>query len=315
MKDPIVSIITPAYNAAVHLPEAIESVRSQSFKEWEMIISDDGSTDDTFQIADEYSRRDPRIRVISNPNSGRPGIARNRALKHSRGKTITFLDADDLWETDKLELQLKDLDSKNLSWGFSNSTLFGESLARSSNLFFKKDWRPSPHYFNQLITGNGIPCLTIIVNRSLLEKVCENNDISHAFDESNEIMVAEDWHLWLRLAQLEDPGYIAKPLAHYRMHEEGISRNQERLILCNINVIRYFQKKSANEIVINKALRYQHTKLAITKMLNTSKPWRKLLLQNSISLPISARDLFMAALTLLPRKIARITYRQILKYF
>jgi len=314
MTRPHISIITPAYNASLYIAETIESVQNQSMKDWEMIISDDGSTDETANISRKFSQRDPRIRVISNPNSGRPGVARNRALAKAQGDIIAFIDADDLWEPDKLEKQMQDLNTSGSRWAFSNTFVFGEHMTKTSGIFFRDGWRPTCPYFEQLLTGNGIPCLTIIVTRTLLEQACKNNDISKAFDESNEIRVAEDWHLWLRLARLAEPGYIAKPLAYYRMHQEGVSRDQELLILCNINVIRNFRKQSVNENIIKQAEYYQFTKLAITRMLNTYEPWRKSLLFSALSLPGSWRNVYMAMLTVLPRQVARNIYNLTLKY-
>ncbi len=311
---PHISIITPAYNASLYIAQTIESVQSQSMKDWELIISDDGSTDDTANIALGYSKNDPRIRVISNSNSGQPGVARNRALAKAQGDIIAFLDADDLWEPEKLKEQIKNLNTFGSRWAFSNTFMFGDHLSKVSGVFFYEGWRPSYPFFEQLLTGNGIPCLTVVVTRDLLEKVCNKNDISQAFDDTAEIRVAEDWHLWLRLAQLEEPAYTAKPLAHYRMHQEGISRNQEQLILCNINVIRSFRKQAINENIMKQAEHYQFTKLAITRMLNTDQPWRKLLLFNALSLPVSLRNIYMAMLTVLPHQVARYLYSLTLKH-
>ncbi len=102
---PLVTVVIPAYNREKFLPETIESVRTQTFQDWELIIVDDGSTDDTATIVSQLSKTDHRIRYIWQQNSER-AVARNRGIKESRGAYIAFLDSDDLWLPNKLEKQV-----------------------------------------------------------------------------------------------------------------------------------------------------------------------------------------------------------------
>lgn len=106
MIDGLVSIITPCYNGGRYLADTIESVLGQTYAHWEMFVVDDGSTDDTPQIAESYAARDARIHLIRQPNGG-TARARNAAMRVARGRYIALLDADDLWEPDFLEEQLK----------------------------------------------------------------------------------------------------------------------------------------------------------------------------------------------------------------
>ena len=105
MIDGLVSIITPCYNGGRLLADTVESVLSQTYAQWEMIIVDDGSTDDTPRIAADYAARDGRVQLIRQQNAG-TARARNAAMKRARGRYIALLDADDLWEPDFLEAQL-----------------------------------------------------------------------------------------------------------------------------------------------------------------------------------------------------------------
>ena len=109
MIDGLVSIITPCYNGGRYLADTIESVLGQTYAQWEMIIVDDGSTDDTPRIAEGYAARDGRIRLIRQENGG-TARARNAAMRQARGRYIALLDADDLWEPDFLEKQLGFMD-------------------------------------------------------------------------------------------------------------------------------------------------------------------------------------------------------------
>ena len=105
MNNPLVSVIMPAYNAEKYIDEAIDSVISQTFANWELIIVNDGSTDDTQKIVEAYVSSDTRIKLINQENK-RLGAARNEGIKNANGEWVAFLDADDLWINTKLEKQL-----------------------------------------------------------------------------------------------------------------------------------------------------------------------------------------------------------------
>src|SRR5690625_4333075 len=103
----LVSVITPAYNAERFIEETIESVLQQTYSEWEMIIVDDRSTDNTVAIIERYVKKDDRIKLIELPDNSGSAVARNTAMDHARGRYLAFLDSDDLWLPEKLERQLK----------------------------------------------------------------------------------------------------------------------------------------------------------------------------------------------------------------
>ncbi|MBI3736368.1 glycosyltransferase family 2 protein, partial [Candidatus Sumerlaeota bacterium] len=104
--DPTVTVIIPAFNSAPYLRATLESVRAQTFQNWELILSDDGSTDDTVSIAETFAREDPRIRVLRNPAGRNPAVRRNDGMRQGRGEYFAFLDSDDLWLPEKLQAQL-----------------------------------------------------------------------------------------------------------------------------------------------------------------------------------------------------------------
>ncbi len=112
MVDGLVSIITPCYNGERFIAETIESVLGQTYANWEMIVVDDGSRDNTAQVAAGYAARDGRIQVVRQPNGG-TASARNNAMRRAKGRYIALLDADDVWERDFLERQLAFMKEKN----------------------------------------------------------------------------------------------------------------------------------------------------------------------------------------------------------
>lgn len=97
-----VSVITPAYNCEKFLKSTIQSVLNQTYQNWEMIIVDDGSTDNTYSLALEYAKQDERIKVLKNKENSGIGFTRNVAIENANGRYLAFLDADDLWSKEKL---------------------------------------------------------------------------------------------------------------------------------------------------------------------------------------------------------------------
>jgi glycosyltransferase involved in cell wall biosynthesis len=179
----LVSVITPTYNHQNYIAECINSVQQQSYTNWEMIIVDDGSTDDTLAIAREYAKNDKRITVYTQENIGilRLSETYNRALAYTRGEYIAILEADDYWETDKLLRQVTLLDENPeiiLSWGQARSissdrkivyNIYPDATAGESK-FFNND--PVGEILKMLLFKDWIPALTIMVRKEALLKIC-----------------------------------------------------------------------------------------------------------------------------------------------
>src|SRR5690625_145630 len=119
MKQPLISVITPAYNAERFIGETIESVLQQTYKNWEMIIVDDCSTDATVEIVQQYVEQDERVRLIQLKENSGSAIARNTAMDHARGDFFAFLDSDDLWYPEKLDKQLTFMLEKDIAFSFT----------------------------------------------------------------------------------------------------------------------------------------------------------------------------------------------------
>ena len=127
----LVSIITPMYNAKQYISETIESVIAQVYTNWEMIIVDDGSTDESPKVVQEYAKKDARIRYYRQEKNGGIAKARNTAIGYARGRYVAFLDADDLWKPDKLEKTLKFMQEKDTAFVFTGYE-FGDQEANGT---------------------------------------------------------------------------------------------------------------------------------------------------------------------------------------
>ena len=120
MTNDLVSIIMPSYNTAEYIEESIKSVQNQIYENWELIIVDDCSTDNTDDILKKYIESDKRIHYLKNEKNSGAAVSRNRALREAKGKWIAFLDSDDLWLPTKLERQLKYMKDNNYHFSYTN---------------------------------------------------------------------------------------------------------------------------------------------------------------------------------------------------
>ena len=207
----LVSIITPSYNSKQFIPETIQSVLNQTFKNWEMIIVDDMSTDNSNSIIEECIKNDFRIKLIKLKENSGPAIARNRAIEESNGRYMAFLDADDIWEPFKLEKQIQFMQQNNLALSYASYYLIDERGAQLGTFITK----PRVNYFNLLKT-NSIGCLTAIYDTDKLGKVYMPN-----------IIKRQDYGLWLKLLKKTDYAMgILEPLASYRIMRNSVSSNK-----------------------------------------------------------------------------------------
>lgn len=208
MKEDLVSIITPTYNCEKFIAETIESVINQTYKNWEMIIVDDCSTDNTKEIVEKYQKKFENIKyVILNENSG-AAIARNTALKMAKGKYIAFLDSDDLWNNEKLEKQIKFMKDNNYSFTYTNY----EEIDENSNSLHKIITGPKKitkaGMYNYCWPG----CLTVMYNAEKIgliqiENIAKNNDYA----------------MWLKVIKKADCYLLDENLAQYRKRVGSIS--------------------------------------------------------------------------------------------
>lgn len=216
---PKVSVIIPTYNCAKYLSWAIDSALNQTYKDFEIIVVDDGSTDDTREILSEY---DGKIRYIYQENKGH-ALARNSGIKNAQGEYIAFLDADDLWLPDKIKEEIEAIEN-NFEAGLVHSNIY--FLYEETNKKFcpKRDKNKlSGNIFKHLLTRKAhISSPTVIIRKRCLEKV-------GLFDENLARLGSEDRELWLRVAKEFKVMYVDKPLAYYRVRTNSQSNNLEKM--------------------------------------------------------------------------------------
>lgn len=160
---PRVSVIIPAYNTAAYLAETIESVLQQTYRDFEVIVVDDGSSDNTAEVARSFA---PPVTVLTKANGG-PAAARNLAIQNSTGEFIAFLDSDDLWVADKLAEQVALLDAApEIGCVYGEARMFHQD-ADQKNVIRKIGYTANAS-FKQLLFGDFIPNSTVVIRRSCL---------------------------------------------------------------------------------------------------------------------------------------------------
>ena len=180
----MVSIVIPTYNRSQFLKKAIDSVIAQTFKDFELIIVDDGSTDNTFHLISQYS--DNRIRYIKQENKG-PGAARNRGIKESMHGLIAFLDNDDWWDKEKLDVQFREM-QQNPGYLISHTQ---EIWYKNGKLLNQKKKHKKQHgyIFDKCLPLCAVSMSTAIVRKELFDRI-------GLFDEG--MACCEDYDFWLR---------------------------------------------------------------------------------------------------------------------
>ncbi len=236
MRQPLVSIMMPAFNAAPYVGTAIESALAQSFRDWELIIVDDGSTDDTGEIIAGY--RDPRIQVIAQANAGE-AIARNTALAAMNGKYVAFLDADDAFLPDHLRLTVNRLESNpQLDGVYTDGYHCDEKGARLGSLSSRRRGPFQGDLFEPLVRASDVfgPPLCVLLRRDRI--------LQHGLRWDPAIVIGPDWDFFIRYAQFATFDYIAERTCLYRVHTSNITvrtgaeKRRSSLALCREKTIR-----------------------------------------------------------------------------
>lgn len=218
----LVSIIMPAFNAGLYIEQSINSVINQTHENWELIIVNDCSTDNTKEICEAYEFREKRIQLINlEENLGVAG-ARNIAIERSLGKYIAFLDSDDLWKNDKLEKQLQFMNENRCFFVYASYEIINEN-GKTSGKILKV---PKVIDYNSLLKVNSIGCLTVLIDKESIDNI-EMPKLKH-----------EDYATWLTVLKKNNiKAYgIEESLAFYRKTPNSISANKLKSILWNWNI-------------------------------------------------------------------------------
>jgi glycosyltransferase involved in cell wall biosynthesis len=215
-----VSLVIATFNHARLLGDAIDSALAQTLSGVDIIVVDDGSTDDTPAVLERYGGR---IRVLRQPNRGL-AAARNTGLAAARGTYVAFLDADDVMAPAKLAEQVAVLErAPTIGWTYCDvliETVATGATVRASDRFGYAARALDGWLFPELIHGNFIPAIAPLVRRTAL-------DAAGGFDER--LTALEDWDLWLRLALLAEARYTPAVLVRYRIQPGGMSEDRARM--------------------------------------------------------------------------------------
>ncbi len=230
MKDyGLVSIITPSYNSSIFIADAIEGILAQTYQHWELLITDDCSTDDSVAIIEEYVKKDARIKLRKLKVNSGAGVCRNKSIEVAQGRYIAFCDSDDVWSPQKLEKQLAFMEKKDCALVYSSYLLIDESRNERGIMVCM-----SKIDFASIKRDGGIGCLTAMYDAAKVGKMY-----------MPPMRKRQDWALWLNiLAKCKVAYGIKEPLAYYRIRTDSISNNKLSLVKYNINVYRTVLKFS-----------------------------------------------------------------------
>jgi glycosyltransferase involved in cell wall biosynthesis len=225
-----VDVIIPAFNAAKYLPAALESVGSQTFEDWQIVLVDDGSTDNTAEVVAPFiDRFGPKLRYIRQENHGLPA-ARNAAIRASTSEFLALLDADDVWLPCRLAESIMALAARpgaGIAYGLiTYIDPDGRSLRTFAGNITHAQGRIAPYIYMRAVE---LPCPTITIRRRCIDEI-------GLFDET--MRSTEDRDLWLRIALRYDVAFIPKALAYYRTSPGSMSSNSQRMLEAQLQFIR-----------------------------------------------------------------------------
>lgn len=249
---PLISIVIPTYNRAGLIGKAIQSILDQSYENWELIVVDNYSDDNTKEVIESFN--DDRILMLFTPRTGSVAASRNLGVAHSNGEWIAFLDSDDWWLPEKLKHVSKamrnspDLIYHDLQIVNANGAPMRQKRTKSRKL-------KEPIYLHLLLNGNNIALSSVVVRKTIFTQV-------DGMNESPSLFAVEDYDTWLRIAQITNRfKYINKTLGVYRLHDGNIGKINNfkylsnaiapHLALLNTRQLRRFQSLYIYQIARN----------------------------------------------------------------
>ncbi len=212
--NPLISVVIPSFNHAKWIGSAIDSVLSQTYQNFELLIIDNNSTDFTDEILANYS--DERIRVIKVNNHGSIAFSRNRALDLARGEWIAFLDSDDCWKTNKLQTCYEHF-SQETDFIYHHLTIISHEKKKQRDHTIKSRKLMSPIFLDLLVGGNTIATSSVVLRSQVYRAV-------NGMRENPELIGTEDFNTWLRVSKITDKfKLIPISLGYYRVHDKNVS--------------------------------------------------------------------------------------------
>ncbi|MBS5788574.1 MAG: glycosyltransferase family 2 protein [Clostridioides difficile] len=230
MNEPLVSIITPVYNSEQFLSETIESIQNQTYKNWQLLLIDDCSTDNSSKIIREYQEHDSRIKYIKLKRNSGAAVSRNKGLRCSEGRFVAFVDSDDLWNSRKLEKQVGLMLKENIGFTFTSYRYMKEDGTKTN----KVARTPEKIDYEGLLKNTIIGCSTVVIDRNILGDF-----------EMPLVRRGQDTATWLQLLKKEKYAYgIYEDLVYYRLVGNSISSNKLKALKRTWNTYRNIEKLS-----------------------------------------------------------------------
>ncbi len=218
---PQVSIITPCYNSADFIAETIEAIQAQTYTDWELLITDDCSKDNTVNIVEEYAKDDSRIKLFVLEKNAGGGAARNNSIANASGRYIAFCDSDDRWYANKLEKQIEFMQKRGCALSYTSYMTCNENGDLNGIIV-----APNHITFESNLRDCKIGCLTAMYDTEKVGKVYLPL-----------IRKRQDWGLWIKVLKIcRKAEGIKEPLAIYRLREGSVSNKKLDLIKYNIGV-------------------------------------------------------------------------------
>lgn len=236
MEDGLVSIIMPSYNTAPYIVETIQSVLNQTYKNWELLIVDDHSIDDTEEILSTFT--DPRIRYFKNEKNSGAAVSRNRALREAKGRWIAFLDSDDLWMPEKLEKQISFMESNGYSFSYTN---YKEMDVDGNNTGIKVTG-PNKVTKTGMFNYCWLGCLTVMYDAEKIGLI-----------QVEDIKKNNDYAMWLKVCKKADCYLLDEYLGKYRKGRAGSvsTHSIKTMIGWHYKLFREAEKQKVVKSIVN----------------------------------------------------------------
>lgn len=228
MENDLVSIVTPVYNAEKYISDTIESVLDQTYKNFELLLIDDHSTDNSYKIIKNYESDDSRIRVLQTEINSGAAVARNTGIENAKGQYIAFVDSDDKWYNTKLEKQISFMKEKAVGFTYTKFELINGdgSLKKSATAL------PEKLSYSDLLKNTAIACSTVVIDRSII------GDFRMPL-----VRRGQDTATWLKILRQYDFAYLVdETLNKYRAVEGSLSSNKIKALKRTWHTYRKLEK-------------------------------------------------------------------------
>ncbi|MEH6625335.1 MAG: glycosyltransferase family A protein [Motiliproteus sp.] len=219
MTSPTISVVVPVYNGVDYLEKTVQSILKQSLRDFELVLINDGSQDESQKLLERLSSEDSRVKVFHKENGG-VACARNYGIGKSTGEFIAFCDQDDLWHTEKLAKQLPLFEDSQVGLVYCGAVIEHTNLGKKSEPGFESKHRGD--IFDQLIQQNMITCCSAIARKTMLQQC-------GGFDDDRSLMGVDDWHLWLKLALICKADFVEEHLCTHVFHGDNYSLNDGKM--------------------------------------------------------------------------------------